>query len=134
MNILAHIAPQRAVTVIRPCPHGERACRGGVEVGEDICKKGYAGALCATCEHGHFYVAGSCEDCDHTEDVGTIHEWHLRRPLVAASLLGLGADIVALQEPSPVQAEQLEQDLGAEWGVAVTTPAVSASEARLVCA
>ena len=35
-----------------------------------------------------------------------------RRPLVAATILGLRADVICLQEPSPVQASHLEDDLG----------------------
>jgi len=56
---------------------------------------------------------------DHTDDLDTIHDWSLRRQPVAACISGLCADIVALQEPSPAQAQCLEADLGPEWGVAV---------------
>ena len=52
-------------------------------------------------------------------DAGTIHDWPLRRRLVASSLQGLGADLVALQEASPVQALDLEDELGPGWGVKV---------------
>ena len=55
---------------------------------------------------------------DHTEDYDTVHDWPLRRRPVASTILGLGADLVALQEPSPVQVDDLEADLGPEWGVA----------------
>ena len=58
---------------------------------------------------------------DHTEDLGTVHDWPLRRLPVAASILSLGADLIAIQEPSPVQAQDLEVDLGPEWGVAVSS-------------
>lgn len=56
---------------------------------------------------------------DHSDDFGTLHEWPLRRPLLASTLLSLEADVVALQGPSPVQARQLESDLGVEWGVSI---------------
>ena len=41
---------------------------------------------------------------DHDQDIGTVHDWPRRRRLVAASVSALGADLVALQEPSPPQA------------------------------
>ena len=56
---------------------------------------------------------------DHHEDVGTAHEWSLRRGLVAESIRALSADVVALQEPSPMQAADLQADLGPDWGVSV---------------
>jgi endonuclease/exonuclease/phosphatase family metal-dependent hydrolase len=56
---------------------------------------------------------------DHHDDLGTAHEWSLRRGLVAASIRSLCADVVALQEPSPIQAADLQTDLGPEWGVSV---------------
>ena len=56
---------------------------------------------------------------DHADDRGTIHDWPLRRRFVASTILSLQADIVALQEPSQIQAGQIEADLGPEWGVAV---------------
>ena len=56
---------------------------------------------------------------DHDEDHGTVHAWPERRSLVATTLIGLRADVVGLQEPSPVQAADLERLLGDEWGVAV---------------
>lgn len=43
----------------------------------------------------------------------------MRRRLVASSILSMGADLIALQEPSPHQAHALEVDLGPEWGVKV---------------
>eukprot|EP00966_Prymnesium_polylepis_P203610 4717212-Prymnesium_polylepis.1 len=49
---------------------------------------------------------------DHTADAGTVHRWDLRRPLAASSLLGLQADVIGLQEPSPTQAADLAADLG----------------------
>ena len=55
----------------------------------------------------------------HPEDRGTIHDWPVRRPLVASAIVAMGADVVALQEPSPYQAHALEVDLGPEWGVHV---------------
>ena len=58
---------------------------------------------------------------DHHEDTGTVHEWPQRRMLVASTILGLQADIVALQEPSAMQAADLQADLGSEWCVAVTS-------------
>ena len=48
-----------------------------------------------------------------------MHAWPVRRRPVAASILALGADLVALQEPSRAQALHLEADLGADWGVEV---------------
>ena len=56
---------------------------------------------------------------DHSEDVGTVHDWQRRRSLLTASLLGLRADVITLQEPSPYQAGHLRQDLGPEWDVEV---------------
>ena len=56
---------------------------------------------------------------DHNEDIDTVHDWPVRRRPVAASILALGADLVALQEPSRVQALHLEADLGPDWGVEV---------------
>jgi len=57
---------------------------------------------------------------DHHEDMETIHEWPMRRALVASTIRSLSADLIALQEPSPAQALDLEADLGPEWGVLVT--------------
>lgn len=56
---------------------------------------------------------------DHTEDHGTVHAWPERRTLVASSLVGLRADIVGLQEPSPVQAADLQELIGDEWQIVV---------------
>lgn len=57
---------------------------------------------------------------DHDADVGTVHVWSLRRPLVVSSIRALAADLIGVQEPSPLQAKEIEHDLGSEWGVAVT--------------
>ena len=56
---------------------------------------------------------------DHNEDHGTVHAWPERRTLVAATLVGLRADVIGLQEPSPVQAADLQSLMGEEWGVVV---------------
>jgi len=56
---------------------------------------------------------------DHSDDQNTKHEWSLRRPLVVSSILGLDADLMGVQEPSPLQARHLEHDLGTGWGVAL---------------
>ena len=56
---------------------------------------------------------------DLQEDVGTVHEWSVRRHAVASAILSLGADLIALQEPSPVQAAHLQSDLGNDWNVVV---------------
>ena len=57
---------------------------------------------------------------DHPEDINTVHDWGpMRRGLVASQILALDADLVALQEPSPSQAKDLEADLGSEWAVDV---------------
>ena len=66
-----------------------------------------------------FRVASYNVRVDHTDDLGTEHDWALRRPLVASSIAALRADVIGLQEPSPVQAEHMQEDLGDEWGVAV---------------
>ena len=57
---------------------------------------------------------------DHHEDRDTVHEWSQRRSLVATAILGLAADVVAVQEPSPMQAADLQEDLGSDWMVFVT--------------
>ena len=57
---------------------------------------------------------------DHDQDVGTIHDWPIRRPLLASSIRGCRCDVLALQEPSPAQAEDLAADLGPEWCVVVS--------------
>ena len=67
---------------------------------------------------------------DHTEDVDTVHEWSQRRPAVAATILALGADLVALQEPSSIQAAHLDADLGIDWGVAISPCDPAAWEAE----
>jgi endonuclease/exonuclease/phosphatase family metal-dependent hydrolase len=56
---------------------------------------------------------------DHHEDLGTVHAWPERRSLVASTLVGLHADVVGLQEPSPLQAADLQRLMGDEWGVVV---------------
>ena len=69
---------------------------------------------------GDLRVASYNVRVDHTDDINTMHDWGpMRRGLVATSILGLDADLVALQEPSPSQAKDLEYDLGPEWGVDV---------------
>ena len=56
---------------------------------------------------------------DHHEDIGTVHDWPMRRDLLTNTLLALSADVVAIQECSPAQATDLEHMLGPEWGVSV---------------
>jgi hypothetical protein len=56
---------------------------------------------------------------DHTDDINTIHEWSLRGELVASSIAGLSADVVAVQAISTVQAVDLMSMLGPDWAVAV---------------
>ena len=57
---------------------------------------------------------------DHTEDAGTEHVWENRRAIVAASVRGLHADLIGVQEPSSVQEAHLRRDLGeAEFGVSI---------------
>ena len=69
---------------------------------------------------GDLRVASYNIRVDHTDDITTLHDWgSMRRGLVASSILGLDADLIALQEPSPSQAKDLETDLGPEWGVDV---------------
>ena len=66
---------------------------------------------------------------DHDQDYGTIHDWPLRRPLVADSIRACRCDVLALQEPSPAQAHDLTADLGPEWCVAVSACDPAAWEA-----
>ena len=59
---------------------------------------------------------------DHTADAGTIHAWPLRVDFAASSIAGLGADIVALQEPSPQQGRDIAARLPGPkgtWGVEI---------------
>ena len=57
-------------------------------------------------------------DC-HPDDIDTCHHWSIRRPLVVATIRGLRSDLIGLQEPSPTQARELQEDLGDTFGVAV---------------
>ena len=72
-----------------------------------------------TARHVGLQVASYSIRVDHPEDRNTIHDWPLRRMLVASTISSLGADVVSLQEISPVQKHDLQIDLGPEWGVDV---------------
>eukprot|EP00927_Polykrikos_kofoidii_P067668 TRINITY_DN63115_c0_g1_i1.p1 TRINITY_DN63115_c0_g1~~TRINITY_DN63115_c0_g1_i1.p1 ORF type:complete len:430 (-),score=67.77 TRINITY_DN63115_c0_g1_i1:13-1185(-) len=56
---------------------------------------------------------------DHDSDVGTPHEWHLRRSKAALAVRRLECDLLLLQEPGPRQAQELASDLGNEFCVMV---------------
>jgi hypothetical protein len=54
-----------STALIFECPYGKEACLGGEAAGNNLCRGGYEGPLCAVCSTGYYFqsVDSTCRSC-----------------------------------------------------------------------